>query len=240
MNVDVWYAIGLVVEPMDLLSLARVCHVKRLAPYTLPIITQTCKSIRCAVNGLASWRTLLGDVCFKYGIINGTYPITNASLKEIQQAACRPGLWLRILQRRHGRRPYPTFRNLVPKLGQPFQCPTAYYDTLTPGGRFLIQVVDDENGTVSLKLWDLGVPGLANALLQPTLAAQRASSHPGLISIRATACTTMDSIYILTACKDETSELYTYVTTSPDAGPYSLQIPQCIHLLYHPRHTNHL
>ena len=116
-------------------------------------------------------------------------------MEEVEKAACRPEIWIRLLQHRRTRF-YPTFCNRVPLKSKRWRIPSAYYQRMTAGGRYLIEATGNKHQDSTLKLWDLGVPGNAHLLSIPTLlASQVVIGARGDVMV--SCCSTSESILVV-------------------------------------------
>ncbi|TEB10744.1 hypothetical protein FA13DRAFT_1722192 [Coprinellus micaceus] len=162
-NEDVWTVIGQCCDPRDLISLA-----------------STCRYLYRALETPTTWNETLKRVCELYGIMNGTYALSNMTLRQIKQASCRPRTWMKFVQRQT--LPFhPAIRGPLPRLSRVVRLPLAFFDQMTPGGRFLIRV--QEWGLKStLEISRLPPPTEAHTIRSPLPIAQ--------------SCTTLDDVFV--------------------------------------------
>ena len=133
------------------------------------------------------------------------------SQQEIERAACRPHRWIRILRKHQG--PFfPTFINHPPLASLQWHIPRPYFQRITAGGRYLVEAVGYPRQDVTLKVWDLGVPGRINLLTALVLVASKVvQGTDGTTMI--SCCSTGDSILVASTWR-VASRKYRYVSTN--------------------------
>ncbi|KAJ3535535.1 hypothetical protein NMY22_g6439 [Coprinellus aureogranulatus] len=144
--------------------------VHNLDPLDVWHLCRTCKHLRALLSEKAVWIDILQSQCQRLGLLAQSYPLEDMDALEIQRACLAPYRWDNLI-RRHAV-PLGGLDDVPPlpvsASSMALRC-FIYIGHLVPGGRFLVSLTDIIGNSVTLSLWDFGLPGRHVRTSEPIL-----------------------------------------------------------------------
>ena len=154
---DVQIGICMFLHPSDILALRKVCRYRKfsLLKSVKYNIIKTCKALQATTRRRVIWVAALHQVCLDNTLFLPSFPISDMSDLELENAAMGPRRWIELcgaLERQHPNDPVAV---LWPRAARIINAIEIDYTTtdlfIVPGGRYLVT-----SSHISISVLDLG------------------------------------------------------------------------------------